>query len=186
MKYVIIVNGKPQSGKTMFEHYCRQYLDDIEYAQCHIISSIDPIKAIYRKLGWDGEKTDKARKDLSTLKKMWIDNCNGPIKYIVDMILKLDKDEDHVIFVDIREESEIITLSETLDALQILDIKCSKILIERPDNNGIEYGNKSDDMVGNNKSLYTAGVDNSGTLDDLRIAAHEFINDLFNIKYTEE
>lgn len=186
MKHIVIVNGKPSSGKTMFEHYCKQYLDDIEYAHCHVVSSIDYIKNIYRKLGWNGHKTDKARKDLSILKEMWVDNCNGSIKHIFDFIFKLDKNEDHVVFVDIREESEIIKLSEILEALQVLDIKYYKMLIERPDNDGLEYGNKSDDMAGSNKSLYNVFVDNSRTLDDLRTAAHEFINDLFDININEE
>lgn len=186
MKYVVIVNGKPESGKTMFEHYCRQYLDDIEYARCHIVSTIDPIKNIYKKLGWDGEKTDKARKELSILKKMWVDNCNGPLKYTIEYILKANNEEDHVIFIDIREESEIIALSEALEALQILDIRCTKLLVKRPDVDGLEYGNKSDDMVGNNESIYNAFVDNSGTLDNLRMAAHEFINDIFDINVNME
>lgn len=178
MKYVIIVNGKPESGKTTFERECRRYINDIECAYCHIVSSIDPIKDIYRKLGWDGKKTDKARKDLSNLKKMWIDNCNGPLKYIVEYVLKLDNNEDHVVLVDVREESEIIALSDTLNVLQVLDIKHYTVLIERPDNDGIEYGNKSDDMVGNNRSLYDIGIDNSGTLDDLYAAVHQFIDDI--------
>jgi hypothetical protein len=180
MKYVVIVNGKPESGKTTFERECRDYLDKTEYAFCHIKSSIDPIKEVYRKLGWNGEKTDTARKHLSELKKIWVDTCNGAVRHIVDYILKLNNDDNHVIFVDIREESEIIALSDILDALQVLDIKYYKMLIERPDIDGLEYGNKSDDMVGRNGSLYNVYVCNDGTLDDLRSAAHEFIEDLNN------
>lgn len=186
MKYIIIMNGKPESGKTTFENMCRDYLNDIEYAHCHIISTIDPIKDIYKKLGWNGKKTDKARKELSILKKMWIDNCNGPTKYITNYIFELNRREDHVVFVDIREESEIIALADILNALQPIDIKCYKCLVERPDNAGLEYGNKSDDMVGNNKSLYDIGIDNSGTLDDLRKASYKFINDLFDIEMNME
>ena len=182
MKYVIIVNGKPESGKTAFEIACKQYLDNNEYACCSIISTIDPIKNIYRQLGWDGRKTDKARKDLSALKKMWIDNCNGPLRYVLDYVLKLDNnDGDHVVFVDIREESEIVVLSEALDALQVLGIKCHKILVERPDIDGLEYGNKSDDMAGNNKSLYDIGICNSGDLNDLDMSAKQFIEDLLRV-----
>lgn len=178
MKYVIIVNGKPGSGKTTFENRCSNYLDETEYAYGHIISSVGPIKEIYEKLGWNGEKTEKARKDLSTLKQMWIDNCNGPIRYVVNYILELSNDDDHVVFVDIREESEIIALREVLDPLQVIDIRCTTLLIERPDNDGLEYGNKSDDMVGSNRSIYDVVIKNDSTLEHLSKFAETFINKL--------
>lgn len=178
------MNGKPQCGKTTFAEQCKEYINSIECALCHTISTIDPIKEIYKKLGWDGTKTDKARKDLSTLKKMWIDNCNGPLKYVVDYVLRLDSINDHVIFVDIREESEIIALTDVLNALNVINIRYHVVLVERPDTDGFEYGNKSDDMVGNNRSLYDIGIDNSGTLGDLTNAVHNFINDLLDIDYS--
>lgn len=178
LKYVVVVNGKPESGKTTFEEACAEYLNISEMAWCHIVSSIDPIKKIYKSLGWDGKKTDKARKDLSILKKMWIDNCDGPISYIVKFITELSNDEDHVVFVDIREESEIIKLVEVLDTLHVIDIRHSTIFIMRPENAGIEYGNKSDDMIGSNLSIYDTIISNSGDIDKLREQAKEFINTL--------
>lgn len=178
MKYVVIVNGKPESGKTTFETGCKRYINDTELAWCHIVSSIDPVKDIYRKLGWDGNKTDKARKELSILKKIWMDNCNGPLTYIVNYVMNLEKDEDHVIFVDIREESEIEKIVEVFNALYMLNIKCTTVFINRPDNDGIEYGNKSDDMVGNNMSIYNHIINNDGGVDKLLGLSYKFIEDV--------
>lgn len=180
MKYIIICNGKPQSGKTTFQKLCKDYLNTSELAYCHIHSSIDYIKDIYKKLGWDGKKTDKARKDLSTLKQMWVDNCNGPLKCILKLVMELDSHNDHIIFTDIREESEIIKFKETFDALEALDIKCITLFVNRSDNDGLEYGNKSDDNVGRNMSLYRCEMLNDGTIDDLRRTASEFIETLLN------
>jgi hypothetical protein len=181
MKHVIIVNGKPESGKTTFEMECRDTINGLEYAHCHIVSSIDPIKEIYRKLGWNGNKTEKARRELSILKKMWSENCNGSIKYIVNYVLKLDNKEDHVIFVDIREEAEIIELSEILQALYVIDIRCTKLLITRAECNLSEYGNKSDDMVGTNISIYDRIIKNDTDKTALYDKAHDFVDSIFGI-----
>ena len=175
MKYVVIVNGKPRSGKTTFEKECIRYLDENEISNCYMLSSIDPIKEIYTKLGWNGIKTDKARKDLSTLKNIWISNNNGPTNYIIEEVMKLSTYEDHVIFVDIREESEIIKLMDVLEPLSILGIKYTTVFIDRPDNSCTEYGNKSDDMVGNNMSIYKYTIINDGRIGQLLEMARNFI-----------
>lgn len=178
MKYVIIVNGKPRSGKTTFQNECINYLDanDLAYGYTH--SSISYIKDIYKQLGWNGNKTNKSRKDLSILKQIWIDNCDGPLKHMVDYVMKLDNDSDHVVFVDIREESEIIKFKETFDALRSIDIRCTTVFITRDDNAGIEYGNKSDDNVGQNMSLYECIVYNNSSVEHLNSLADMFISQL--------
>lgn len=178
MKYVIIVNGKPGSGKTTFQNMCRECLEIDESACFHSISSIDYIKDLYKKLGWNGVKTDRSRKDLSTLKQMWINNCNGPLKQLFDYVTNLSCNEDHMIFVDVREESEIIKYVETFKPLIDVDIVCTTVFVQRADSDFEEFGNKSDDNVGKNMSLYKYVVTNNYTLDDLRDHAEEFVNRL--------
>lgn len=175
MKYVVIVNGKPESGKTTFERECLDYLDLNEMAYGMILSSIDPIKDIYKSLGWDGIKTDKARKDLSILKNIWISNNNGPTNYIIEKVMELSTYEDHVVFVDIREESEIIKLIDILEPLSILGIKYTIVFIDRPDYRYIEYGNKSDDFI-SNMSIYKNIIINDGSIGRLREHARNFID----------
>lgn len=180
MKYVIIVNGKPESGKTTFERFCRDYIEANEYGWCHIVSSIDPIKEIYKQLGWNGRKGDKERKHLSDLKKIWIESCNGPTQYLANYVLQLQDNGDSFIFTDIREESEIIKMKEVMDALKIVGIKCETVLIDRRYVDGIEHGNKSDDDVGKNKSIYNTVIHNGGdSLDEFRDYANMFVEDLY-------
>lgn len=178
MKYIIIVNGKPGSGKTTFQRKCKEYLELDESAQFHSISSIDYIKDVYRALGWNSVKTDKARKDLSILKQMWIDNCNGPLNQLFKYVVELPCNEDHMIFVDVREESEIIKYVETFQSLRDVGIICTTLFISRPESDFEEFGNKSDDNAGKNMSLYKYNISNIGTIDDLDQWVEEFINRL--------
>lgn len=180
MKYVIIVNGKPESGKTTFEHYCRDYIERNEYGWAYIISSIDPIKEIYKQLGWKGNKGDKERKHLSDLKRIWIESCNGPTQYLINYVMNLGNNGDSFIFTDIREEPEIIKLKEVLDILNIIDIRCETVLIKRHQVEGTKHDNKSDDSVGQNESLYTTIIHNGGdSLEEFRDYANMFIEDLY-------
>ena len=136
------------------------------------------LEDVYRELGWSGVKTDKARKDLSILKQMWIDNCNGPLKQLFKYVVELPCNEDHMIFVDVREESEIIKYVETFKLLMDVDIICTTLFISRTESDLEEFGNKSDDDVGKNMSLYKYIVTNDGTIDNLREWAEEFVNRL--------
>lgn len=190
MKYVIIVNGKPGSGKTTFEQFCKEYIEMNEYGWTHIVSSIDPIKEVYKQLGWKGNKGNKERKHLSDLKKIWIESCNGPTQYLVNYVMQLQDNGDSFIFTDVREESEIIKLKEVFDALSIMDIGCVTVLIERRHVEGIEHGNKSDDNVGQNKSLYDCTIHNSDdSIDKFRNLVYGFVEDLLlemEVKYGSE
>ena len=179
MKYVVIINGKPRAGKTTFQRKCKFYLDIEDNFRYHSVSSIDYIKEIYRQqLGWNGIKTDKARKDLSILKKMWIDNCNGPLAHILKFVLSLPDEEDHMVFVDVREESEIIKYVDTFDALKCINIRYTTVFIDRDDTDAIEYGNKSDDGVGKNMSLYMHIIHNDGDIINLEESAKAFIKEV--------
>lgn len=179
MKYVIITNGVPGSGKTSFQLMCKDYLEVEQSAHYHNISSIDYVKHIYKMLGWDGTtKSDAVRKDLSILKKMWIRNCDGPLAQALDYVCRLSMNEDHVIFIDVREESEIAKYVEAFGAIKCICIKCATVFISRNEVSGIEHGNKSDDNVGKNMSLYDYVVNNDGTLEDLKTCAIDTINEI--------
>lgn len=179
MKYIVIINGKPGSGKTTFQINCSNYLNKCELAFGHVHSSIDYIKSLYKKLGWDGIKTNKARKDLSILKKMWIENCDGPLQHLIDFVMKLDNTSDHVIYVDVREEDEIIKFKEVFDALNPIGVKCTTVFINRCDND-FEYGNKSDDNIGQNMSIYEYVIHNDGSIDNLKQLAESFVQKLLS------
>ena len=66
---MFVVNGFPGSGKTLFAEYCDSILKE-KFNHCSILrtSVVDPIKAIARVIGWNGDKDEKGRKLLSDLK----------------------------------------------------------------------------------------------------------------------
>jgi hypothetical protein len=181
MKYVVIVNGKPESGKDTFINKCCKYIDDNEIAHCKSVSSIDPVKKVLKDLGWDGIKTNSARAMLSMLKEFWASNNNGPTGYLINNVLtdKTSSNEDVVIFTHIREPKEIEKFRNAMKALEPLGIKVCTILVTRYEADK-EYGNAADDNVLEYKYDYC--IKNDGSLDDLKNHAVWFIDAIMEVK----
>jgi hypothetical protein len=173
MKYVVIVNGRPLSGKDTFINKCCAY---IKGNTMHI-SSIDPVKDVLRELGWDGTKSDNIRNLLSQLKSFWIANNDGPTGYLIRNILEYGKDsrDDYVIFTQIREPDEIAKFRSAMVALKSLDIRVVTLLVTRHDTH-IKCSNTSDANV--NDYGYDVYIDNNGTENDLNSTAIQFIGKL--------
>ena len=171
---VVIVNGRPESGKTTFENLCEDILGK---AFCEKRSTVDKIKAIAKMGGWDGEKTPEARKLLSDLKDIFTKFNDMPFNDIIKYLSSWESDlsyygvsdHPHVLFVDAREPEQIEKLKKELNGIAIL--------IERT--NSIVISNHADNNVYNYKN-YDWTIDNNGTLEDLKEQASIFLNSIFS------
>lgn len=132
-KFVIIINGAPQSGKDSFV----DVFEETKFLKLRL-SSVDQIKKAASKLGWKGEKTPNSRKFLSDLKELSTEYNNGPFRYIKKKIMET---EGGLISVMIREKEEIIKLKKWCKSN---DIRVITILITRPGYEGAECLTSSD------------------------------------------
>ena len=162
---VVIINGGPRSGKDTFVNMCKLIDPAIEN-----YSTVDNVKEIARKMGWNGEKTEKDRILLSGLKELW-DNYNGgatnrtvkKAKYYLDKAQ--ENGIDTTVFIHCREP-------ENIDKMKTMfDVPVLTLLIENPNVPEIT-SNHSDRDVNNYE--YDVTVTNDGTLDDLRNSARWF------------
>jgi hypothetical protein len=173
MKHVVVVNGKPRSGKDTFINYCRIYADNTDCVErVESISSISPVMDALKSLGWDGEKRDDIRNLLSQLKFFWICNNDGPTAYLIKRILDV-KEDNCAIFVQIREPAEIDKLRNAMIALKPLGIDVTTVLIMRPGTDR-EYSNTSDNYVFDYEYEHT--INNDGTQDQLYSMMIPFMN----------
>lgn len=187
---IYIINGAPRTGKDSFYNYVAKLISP--YA--NMISSVDLIKEIATKCGWDGEKTPESRKYLSDLKKLLTEWLDAPVKDMANKIrvLKNEYEECEVeskltIFLVIREPNEIERCKKEFGA--------KTILIRREDSEKCEASNDSDANVLDYE--YDIVIDNNGDLRDLAnkaihfvlteglpIKSEEFVLDLFgNLSY---
>jgi hypothetical protein len=105
---VIVINGSNQTGKDKFVSFIKEYHSDTVYN----ISTVDKVKKICKKhCGWNGKKTDDARKFLSEFKRIWTEFNNGPFNDVCGKIQKkyLENDMNDVVlfFIHCREPKEI-------------------------------------------------------------------------------
>ena len=187
---VVIINGKPQSGKDTFCKYAQGYCDDDESANTLIISSVDPLKEMLTQLGWDGTKTDKIRDMLMDMKQLWVQNQDGPTMFLFNNILEFHKactGEDNIVFVHIREPEEIKKLVNALTGFESMGIDVISLLIIR--GSGEDTPNqpaetrRSDDEALINSYEYDVTVNNDEDLIKLQELAAEFVDKLLEDEY---
>lgn len=187
---VVIINGKPQSGKDTFCKYAQGYCDDDESANTLIISSVDPLKEMLTQLGWDGTKTNKIRDMLMDMKQLWVQNQDGPTMFLFNNILEFHKactGEDNIVFVHIREPEEIKKLVNALTGFESMGIDVISLLIIR--GSGEDTPNqpaetrRSDDEALINNYEYDVTINNDEDLIKLQELAAEFVDKLLEDEY---
>ena len=187
---VVIINGKPQSGKDTFCKYAQGYCDDDESANTLIISSVDPLKEMLTQLGWDGTKTDKVRDMLMDMKQLWVQNQDGPTMFLFNNILEFHKactGEDNIVFVHIREPEEIKKLVNALTGFESMGIDVISLLVIRKGGedtpNQPTETRRSDDEALINSYEYDVTINNDEDLIKLQELAAEFVDKLLEDEY---
>lgn len=170
MKYFII-NGRPRSGKDTFVNFCLEELS----AFGKLISTVDFVKEIAARCGWDKTKTPKNRKFLSDLKDLLTNWGDVPYKKTLQEIdmFKFDLDywdvsDKGVVFIMCREPKEIERFERELNAKSVL-IRRASVEFE-------QQSNHADSEVLNHKYDYI--IENNGTVDELKEKAKEFLKKL--------
>ena len=134
-KLVVVINGAGGVGKdTMCSFAARVY-------KVRNVSSVDPIKAIARMAGWDGDKSDKSRKMLSDLKMLFTQYNDLCLRYIKEQYQQFLQGDEQVMFVHIREPEEIARFVETAPE------HIRTLLIRNSSKEQHVYSNVSDDNV---------------------------------------
>lgn len=159
-KKIIVINGSGGVGKDTFVEFCS------EFVKVKNISSVDKVKEAAEILvGWNGEKNDRSRKLLVDLKQLSIAYNDYPITYIKNEANDfLANSDQQIMFVHIREISEIKKVKEILNAktLLITSSRVEKILTNQSDANVDQYE-------------YDVYIENDGTLEEFRQKAKQFV-----------
>lgn len=160
-KKIFIINGYGGVGKDTFCEYVGHY------AKVKVISSIDLVKEYATKMGWDGGKTPKDRKFLSDLKDLLTGYNDYPYRDMCQKVLAFKDSDDEFLFIHIREPEEIERAKKEFSAYTVLVTNDSADEIS---------SNHADAEVFNYS--YDLLVDNSGTLEELDLAAKYFVENV--------
>ena len=174
---VIIINGSNSSGKDNFVEY---FIKHYEFKAINM-STIDRVKELAKKYyGWNGKKTEEARKFLADMKKVWSEFNNGPFNYTTNEIKehydKLDKKEkkNFVYFVHCREPEEIQKFKDKYGD------DCLTVLLKREERNEKkQIANNHADMNVDNYN-YDNIILNNGSKIDLELESVKFVEIIKN------
>ena len=171
MKTVIVVNGKPRSGKDTLISLMRDALSAAEI-QSTAYSSIDPVKEMLREYVDLRAKTEADRKLLSIVGDAMQEHSQFRTGRCAWMIDDFFHDLDHGVFFLHMREPELIERMRT--SCQEAGIRFISVLLhaDRAEN---VTSNPSDAGVEN--GVYDAHLTNNGTLEDLATEAAWFVKD---------
>ena len=164
-KLTLVINGRGGVGKdTLCEAAARRY-------RVMNVSSITPIKELAAMCGWQGEKTDRARRFLADLKALTAAYNDYPTAWITEQYRAFLAGDAEILFVHIREGEEIRKFVDATGG-------DAKTLLVRADRRmaAHTYGNASDDMVEN--YTYDYYFDND---DAPEVAAEKFLDFLASV-----
>lgn len=176
---VLIVNGKPGSGKTTFENFCQEKLGE---PFCQMRSTVDKVKELAREGGWNGGKELRDREFLSDLKDLFTDYNDMPLNDICNFLKGWESELEmygvqnlhHVLFVDDREPEHIERLKKKLESM---GIQVFTLLIRRAGDEYMEVSNHADaNVLGYD---YDFTVFNHGDLKRLKDIAEQFVDLLY-------
>ena len=177
-KTIVVINGRGGCGKDTICEIAAKY--------CRVrnVSSITPIKDLASHAGWNGEKDPKSRKMLADLKQLFTeynDLCNS---YILSEAREFLAADEELMFVHIREGSEIEkfvnSARELLTSLGQADsCDCKTLLVSRVTEgySNEALGNAADDCV--NDYGYDLHYENSAsTLEYLEKDFAEYLKNI--------
>lgn len=167
---IVIINGRPGAGKDEFVKQCGLLMPH----RVANISTVDFVKEVAKKCGWDGTKTPESRKFLSDLKALLTSWNEVPLQKTTEAVLSFSvemaeqgyADKDYVIFIHCREPAEIDKLKARFPA-------ATTLLIERPSLRDAQESNQSDSDVSNYH--YDVVVVNSTTIEALAHSAEFYL-----------
>lgn len=172
---IIVINGVGGVGKDEFVRQAKSELEHI-----YNFSMVDEVKRLARRIGWEGNKTEKDRKFLSDLKDALEDYNNLPFNSVLDSIrITLDgyaqmgmPTTDLIFFIHCREPKDIDKW--------VKDYGAQTLLIRREDEK-IDWGNHADASVYDYDYHYV--YVNDGDLGRLKKDAVRFIEFIRRLKW---
>lgn len=166
---IVVINGAATSGKSTFVELCAQHL-----TWCGEASTVDFVKELAMKCGWNGKKDSKSREFLSNLKDVLTAYNDLPYKKVEAAARTFENDVDYygfdsnsaIFFIHCREPQEITKIVERMGA--------KTLYIKRGAAEKIMPSNHADAEVANYKYDYT--IENNGTIESLEENAIEFLH----------
>ena len=153
---IIVISGSGGMGKSTFVSLCNQFNDKVVE-----VSTVDEVKRIGIKCGWDGTKTERNRAFLSDLKDLLEKWNNVPNKKIDEYI---ENHPEEIIFINAREPHNIQYYKDKYNAITVLVV-----------NDHVKQVTSNHADLGVYDFAYDYIIENNGDLEQLKESAETFM-----------
>ena len=171
--HVVMINGKPRSGKDDFCKYAVSYAHERYGVKFDSFSAIDPVRHLLSSAGIDtSRKSPEDRRLLSVVGEEL--EAHSSFKTRSTLNAAREVAEQGLAFIHVREPH---TMANIVNLVDLLGIRCSVsyLWMSRPGYKHKAPSNASDD-ISEDDVEYGWSIANSGTLADLQFAAADFVD----------
>ena len=165
---VIVINGKPTSGKSTFVKLAKEL-----YQSTYELSMVDLVKLIAKDFGWDEVKDEKGRRLLADIKATACRYNPNIIYEDIDTSLRYYANScyyagcDPIFFINARNPADINYLVKKYNAVSLFIDNPNVPMVEsNPEDKGVE------------NYRYDVTIVNDGTMDELKAKAEKFLEEL--------
>lgn len=165
MNKIVIISGSGGVGKSEFIKQC-----SLIHKNTRELSTVDYVKFMANKIGWNNEKDERGRRFLSDIKDALSRYDNSPNEYVdrqIDYINSILNNT--VIFVNAREEQDIKYFVDKYNALSVIvtNSRIKQVISNHADADVYNY-------------CYDYYIINNGDLVELRESASSFLKDILD------
>ncbi len=163
-KLIFVINGRGGVGKDTLCDLAAKHF------RVRNMSTIMPVKDLAAQCGWNGEKTDRARRFLSDLKAVLVAYNDYPTTWAMGQYREFLWSDEEILFMHIREGAEIEKFVRATGG------RAKTLLIRRSAAHRASYGNVSDDLAESYQYDYT--YDNDLSLEEAEADFVDFLSDI--------
>ena len=165
-KTVVIINGKPRSGKDTFCNYIVKYCEE-KNEYCDVWSTIDFEKELLEEI------VNRPYDPTSSIDREFLSEFKRLLNLYYDITFRdfqnLLEFYDGIFLIHTREWAEILKFK---DYCVENNIKFITVFLTRPEEQN--FTNESDFYCSSTKDMYDILIENNGTLEDLKENAKQF------------
>lgn len=181
MNHIVIINGKPRTGKDSVISFAESLSKEFDYLTTSL-SAVDPVREIMRIWGFNPQDKTEVIRDAMSKTKDFLSQYNLPLTYLLKQIHSLPEYMNNLVFICMREPKDIDELKKIVYHQNLLNrrrhTKVTTVVVRRdtagvPDTQATNHADLHTDLYD-----YDYEINNDSDLAALNCKVQDLLKDI--------